>query len=217
MNETRILREKTGSTREEKPSLIRDRGFKTRVPPVVLDNRGFGGYFTLGFLGKLPFIIMWRFQRLISLQVYGAFGETNLPAEQKKTGEDARVSSPDEDHRRACDYQAPPDQGPQATRCFRLGGVPGLSVPTRRARKWTRASRRSAESARGVSSPLFSERAAGARARISRCISCLSLRGIVRDSASSRRAGWAAPFRGTAPSGFSARRFGASALNSLRG
>lgn len=205
------------SRREERSSPARDRRFKTRIPPAVLDNQGFGGYFTLGFLGKLPFIIMWRSQRSDSLPVYGAFGETDLPAEQKKTSEDARVSSPDEDHRRACDYQAPPVQGPQATRCFRLGGVPGLSIPTRRARKWTRASRRSAESARAASSPLFSERDAGARARISRCISCLPLRGIVRDSASSRRAGWAAPFRGIAPSGFSARRFGVSALNSLRG
>ena len=205
------------SRREEKSSLIRDGRFKARILPVVLDNQGFGGYFTLGFLGKLPFIIMWRSQRSNPLPVYGAFGETNLPAEQKKTSEDARVSPPDEDHRRACDYKTPPVQGPQATRCFRLGGVPGLPIPTRRARKWTRASRRSAESARGVSSPLFSERDAGARARISRCTSCLPLRGIVRDSASSRRAGWAAPFRGIAPSGFSARRFGASALNSLRG
>ena len=202
------------SKREEKPSPVRYRRFKARIPLAVLDNRGFGGYFTLGFLRKLPFIIIWRSQRSSSLLIYGVFGETNLPAEQKKTSEDARVSSPDEDHRRACDYKAPPVQGPQASRCLRLGGVPGLTVPTRRARKWTRASRRSAESARGVSSPSFSERDAGARARISRCISCLSLRGIVRDSASSRRAGWAAPFRGIAPSGFSARRFGASALNS---
>ena len=58
MNETRILREKMWSGREEKSSPIRNRKFKMRIPPVVLDNQGFGGYFTLGFLRKLPFIIM---------------------------------------------------------------------------------------------------------------------------------------------------------------
>ena len=57
--------------------------------------------------------------------VDGVFGETNLPAEQKKTSEDAWVSPPDEDHRRAHDHKAPPGQGSQAPRRFRLGGEPG--------------------------------------------------------------------------------------------
>ena len=74
-------------------------------------------------------MMKWRVERSASGPAGGVFSETNLSAEQKKTSEDARVSPPDEDHRRACGYQAPPVQGPQATRCFRLGRGNGRELP----------------------------------------------------------------------------------------
>ena len=76
--------------------------------------------------GNPPLSFIWRVERSALGPVDGVFGETNIPAEQKKTSEDARISSPDEDHRRPRGYKTPPGQGPQASRRFRLDGAPDL-------------------------------------------------------------------------------------------
>lgn len=71
-------------------------------------------------------MFIWRFAYPAFGPADGVFVEKDLPAEQKKTGEDTRVSSPDEDHWRTRDHQAPPGKGPKASRRFRLSVSPGL-------------------------------------------------------------------------------------------
>ena len=120
------------------------------------------------------------------------------------------ISPPDEDHRRTRDHQAPPGQGPQAPRRFRLDGAPGLPTldwegagmdesfpPERRIRKG-------------------SEFAAVSQKRTQAQVSAFHAAYPADSFAGSRASrhhrvapGGRRRSEGIAPSGFSARRFGA--------